>query len=85
MNSRSQISYYYYPLFQLCLAGVGVLQTVPLFSTLVVERGISEALWEILQVFWSGGPLYFIFHIRTRDYYYSQTVLAGGATYRATG
>jgi hypothetical protein len=37
------------------------------------------------QVFLSGGPLYFIFHIRTRDYYYSQTVLAGGATYRATG
>jgi hypothetical protein len=70
---------------QLMLAGVGVLQTVPLFCTLVVERGMAASLWEVFQIFVSGGPLYFIFHIRTRDYYYTQTVLAGGATYRATG
>lgn len=70
---------------QLVLAGVGVLQTVPLFCTLVVEKGFMNSLWEVLQVFLSGGPLYFIFHIRTRDYYYTQTILRGGASYRATG
>ena len=62
-----------------------MLQTVPLLMTLVVEKGLGKALWDVFQVFLSGGPLYFIFHIRTRDYYYSQTVLAGGAAYRATG
>ena len=33
----------------------------------------------------SGGPLYFIFHIQTRAHYFGQTLLAGGAAYRATG
>ena len=32
-----------------------------------------------------AGPLYFIFHIQTRAHYFMQTLLAGGATYRATG
>lgn len=70
---------------QFALAGVGVLQTVPLFCTLLLERGFVGACAEVFSVFISGGPLYFIFHIRTRDYYYSQTVLAGGTGYKATG
>lgn len=37
-------------LWQLVLAGVGVLQTVPLFCTLVVERGFLNSMWEVLQV-----------------------------------
>lgn len=32
-----------------------------------------------------GGPLYFIFHIQTKCYYFQQTLLAGGAMYRPTG
>jgi callose synthase len=70
---------------QFALAGVGVLQTVPLFCTLLLEKGFVGACTEVLQVFISGGPLYFIFHIRTRDYYYTHTVLAGGSGYKATG
>ena len=70
---------------QVALAGVGLLQTAPLFCALLLERGIWAALTELAQVFISGGPLYFVFHIRTRDYYYTQTILAGGAAYRATG
>jgi hypothetical protein len=26
----------------------------------------------------SGGPLYFIFHIETKSYYFAQTLMAGG-------
>ena len=70
---------------QIVLAGVGLLQTVPLFCTLVLEKGVWASLREVLMMFTSGGPLYFIFHIRTRDYYYTQTILAGGASYKATG
>ncbi|TFJ83846.1 hypothetical protein NSK_004943 [Nannochloropsis salina CCMP1776] len=70
---------------QMVLAGVGILQTMPLFCALLLERGVWASLTELAQVFISGGPLYFVFHIRTRDYYYSQTILAGGAAYKATG
>jgi callose synthase len=33
----------------------------------------------------SGGLLYFMFHIGTKKHYFSQTIVAGGAQYRATG
>jgi callose synthase len=70
---------------QVLLAGMGVLQTLPLMATLTVERGLGGALMELLRVFGSGGPFYFIFHIQTRAYYFFQTLVAGGAQYRATG
>jgi callose synthase len=70
---------------QLLLSGLGLLQTLPLFITLTVEKGIISAVSEISFMFLSGGPLYFIFHIQTKSYYFQQTLLAGGAMYRPTG
>ena len=70
---------------QILLAGLGLLNTLPLLATLAVERGLWPAARDVAQVFASGGPLYFIFHIQTRAHYFMQTLLAGGATYRATG
>ena len=70
---------------QIMLAGMGVLQTLPLLATLTVERGMAGAVAELIRVFGSGGPFYFIFHIQTRAYYFFQTLIAGGAQYRATG
>jgi hypothetical protein len=40
---------------QMLLGGLGLLQTVPLFSTLGVERGWWESFKEIVQVFATGG------------------------------
>lgn len=71
--------------FQLLLAGMGILQTLPLAVTLIVEKGFRSAISEISFMILSGGPLYFIFHIQTKCYYFSQTLLAGGAKYRPTG
>jgi callose synthase len=70
---------------QLLLSGLGLLQTLPLFITLTVEKGLLSAISEIAFMFLSGGPLYFIFHIQTKAYYFQQTLLAGGAMYRPTG
>jgi callose synthase len=70
---------------QLLLAGMGLLQTAPLMVTLTVEKGFFKASQEIGYMFMSGGPLYFIFHIQTKCYYFQQTLLAGGAKYRPTG
>lgn len=70
---------------QMLLGGLGLLQTVPLFATLGVERGWFAGVQEIFHVFVTGGPLHFMFHIQTKAYFMSQTILAGGAKYRATG
>ena len=71
--------------FQLMLAGMGLLQTLPLCATLTVEKGLLQMLQEISYMILSGGPLYFIFHIQTKSFYFQQTILAGGAMYRPTG
>lgn len=70
---------------QLLLSGMGILQTMPLLITLTVEKGVVTAISEIGFMILSGGPLYFIFHIETKSYYFSQTLMAGGAKYRPTG
>lgn len=70
---------------QMLLGGLGLLQTIPLFATLGVERGWLASLREIFMVFVTGGPLHFMFHIQTKANYMSQTILVGGAKYRATG
>ena len=72
-------------LIQMLLGGLGLLQTIPLFATLGVERGWLNSLREIVWVFMSGGPFHFMFHIQTKAHYMSQTILVGGAKYRATG
>lgn len=70
---------------QMLLGGLGLLQTIPLYATLGVERGWWTSLREILYVFITGGPLHFMFHIQTKAHYMTQTILVGGAKYRATG
>lgn len=70
---------------QMMLGGLGLLQTIPLFATLGVERGWLASAQEILTVFVTGGPLHFMFHIQTKAFYMTQTILVGGAKYRPTG
>lgn len=70
---------------QMLLGGLGLLQTIPLFATLGVERGWWASVQEIFLVFITGGPLHFMFHIQTKANYMSQTILVGGAKYRPTG
>jgi len=67
------------------LGGLGLLQTIPLFATLGVERGWLASIQEIALVFVTGGPLHFMFHIQTKANYMTQTILFGGAIYRPTG
>jgi callose synthase len=70
---------------QMLLGGLGLLQTIPLFATLGVERGWWTSIQEIFLVFVTGGPLHFMFHIQTQATYMAQTILVGGAKYRPTG
>jgi callose synthase len=53
-----------------------------MLATLMVEKGLKASILTVGQVFLSGGPMYFMFHIQTRAHYFYQTLLAGGAQYR---
>ncbi|TMW60587.1 hypothetical protein Poli38472_000629 [Pythium oligandrum] len=70
---------------QVMLGSVAFFTTAPLLATISVERGFKAAIKEVLMIVVTGGPLYFLFHIGTKWFYFGQTILAGGAKYRATG
>ncbi len=57
---------------QMLLAGMGILNTLPMLATLTLEKGLNNALRTVVQVFVSGGPLYFMFHIQTRAHFFYQ-------------
>ncbi len=57
---------------QMLLAGMGILNTMPMLATIMLEKGLNNALKTVGQVFISGGPLYFMFHIQTRAHFFYQ-------------
>ncbi|KAI9913451.1 hypothetical protein PsorP6_005199 [Peronosclerospora sorghi] len=67
------------------LGSVAFFTTAPPLATISVQRGLKTALNEVLILFVMGGPLYFLFRIGTKWFYFGQTILAGGAKYCATG
>jgi callose synthase len=64
---------------------ISFLMTLPLVAALGVDIGFRSALWEVVKMVITGGPFYFMFSMATKWYYFGQTLVAGGASYRATG
>jgi callose synthase len=64
---------------------LGVVLTLPLVGELVLETGFRRAVVTMARVVLTGGPFFFMFHIRTKAHYYDYTLAVGGAKYRATG
>jgi hypothetical protein len=50
-----------------------------------LEQGFKKAVVVVVQTIATFSPLYYIFQTFTRFHYYDQTLLHGGATYKATG
>lgn len=53
---------------------LGLLLTIPLVSELILQKGAMAALLTMVRVICTGGPLFFMFHIRTKAYYYERTL-----------
>jgi len=64
---------------------IGFLLTLPVFATIGLERGFRRSAMEVIRLVLTGGPVYYLFMIGTKSYYFEQTMLAGGAKYRPTG
>lgn len=64
---------------------LGLLLTFPWFSELVLEFGWMKAFAELFFLFMTGGPIYFMFQMQTKRYYFMNALRFGGAKYLATG
>jgi callose synthase len=64
---------------------LGVVLTLPLLGELILEKGLKESVITMVRVLLTGGPFFFMFHIRTKAYYYDTTLSLGGAKYKSTG
>ena len=67
------------------LIQLGVIQTVPLVAEIVLQQGVFGGMKMAARLVLLGGPIFFLFHVCTRWYYYLLTVDVGGAQYRASG
>jgi len=64
---------------------IGFMLTVPVFGSLGLEKGFGVAAWDVIRMLLTGGPLFFMFHMGTKSFYFERTLLAGNAKYRPTG
>eukprot|EP00658_Telonema_sp_P-2_P083187 TRINITY_DN8943_c0_g1_i8.p1 TRINITY_DN8943_c0_g1~~TRINITY_DN8943_c0_g1_i8.p1 ORF type:complete len:2058 (+),score=512.22 TRINITY_DN8943_c0_g1_i8:149-6322(+) len=67
------------------LLQIGIANTLPLLCTRGLQKGWKFAIWEFIKMHFEGGPVFFLFGIQTKAHYFLQTLLYGGARYRATG
>jgi len=73
----SSISYYF---------GLsGFLLVLPTLSQLINENGFIKGISEVVKSLSTGGPMFFMFHIKTKAYFFNYSLFIGGAKYRATG
>eukprot|EP01047_Picozoa_sp_COSAG01_P090916 COSAG01_NODE_22645_length_847_cov_1.189840_1_plen_269_part_10 len=52
----------------------GLFLTIPLVAELILQRGLVWALWTMVRLAYTQGVFFFIFHIRTKAYYYERTL-----------
>ena len=63
----------------------GLLMTLPLFTTILSENGLRVALTQILELFLTLGPVFYVFETGTKAHYFDIALLRGGSKYRGTG
>ena len=70
---------------QSVLAALGLLTALPLYATLIVEKGVGKGSFEFFKTILSGGVLFFLLTLGCKEHYFQETINVGGAKYRATG
>ncbi|KAL1188608.1 Callose synthase 5 [Cardamine amara subsp. amara] len=64
---------------------LGLLMTLPILMETGLERGLINALCNLIIMQVQLAHLFFTFSLGTKVHYYGRTILHGGAKYRATG
>ncbi|KAF1322183.1 Callose synthase 5, partial [Globisporangium splendens] len=63
----------------------GMLMTIPLIATLLVEFGWRQASVNFVEMVVTLGPLFYIFETGTKAHFYDVALMRGGSKYRGTG
>ncbi|TMW66714.1 hypothetical protein Poli38472_014026 [Pythium oligandrum] len=63
----------------------GLLTTLPLFSTLLVEFGWKQAAMQLMELISALGIVFYVFLTGTKAHYYDVALIRGGSKYRGTG
>ncbi|KAF0728206.1 hypothetical protein Ae201684_014031 [Aphanomyces euteiches] len=63
----------------------GMLMTIPLMATLIVEMGIRQAVLNFIELIVTLGPVFYIFETGTKAHFYDVAIQRGGSKYRGTG
>ncbi|KAF0720637.1 Aste57867_151 [Aphanomyces stellatus] len=63
----------------------GMLMTIPLMATLIVEMGLYQAILNFLELIITLGPVFYIFETGTKAHFYDVAIQRGGSKYRGTG
>lgn len=63
----------------------GMLMTIPLMATLLVEFGWRQAVVNFIEMIVTLGPIFYIFETGTKAHFYDVALMRGGSKYRGTG
>jgi len=63
---------------------IGYVMAMPMICELIIQQGLWVGLWNFFKTL-PPSVLFFIFHMRTKTYYFTQGLLVGKGGYRATG
>lgn len=64
---------------------LGLLTVIPLFTLYFLEHGFLSALYKTIRMFTGLSPLFFMFEIQTKAYYFDAALTFGKQAYMATG
>jgi len=64
---------------------LGLLLILPMLAEIALEKSIMSMLTTYLWMIITGAPFFFFFHTMTKAFFFNNSIMYGGAKYRATG
>ena len=64
---------------------LGLTSIIPLASLYALEHGAATALWRMAHMIVTFGPVFFMFEIATKAFYFDNALAFGKSSYMATG
>lgn len=64
---------------------LGLLLILPMLAEIALEKTLVKAATTYLWMLMTGASFFFFFHLQTKAFFFNNSVMFGGAKYRATG
>ena len=64
---------------------LGILLILPMLAEIALEKTLAKALSTFIWLQLTGASFFFFFHTQTKAFFFNNSIMFGGAKYRATG